>query len=363
MTTRMALKANFFNAQEFLLVEHASLQASGCRFPSGVEALRLRSDQGELVLLPFQGQQIWSAAFLGRELTMRSMFSQPYPTRNFLETFGGFMQHCGATAMGSPGPTDTHPLHGELPNAPYQKAWVVAGEDQGGAYLSLGGEYEYAMAFGEHYLAQPLVKLYAGASMAQVSMTIHNLSGRPMPLMYLFHINYRPVDGARLVYSAPTDAAHMRVRTDLPGHVRLRPGYAEFIEVLSKQPEKHLLLSPELMFDPEVVFFIDYACDSKGWAYAMQLHPDGSADLVRHQPAQLSHGVRWICRTADQDALGFEAGTAGVAGRTAEQARGNLRWLPPGESFSCNFEFGVCTPQQAGEVQRQIASILNHPGG
>jgi hypothetical protein len=189
-------------------------------------------------------------------------------------------------------------------------------------------------------------------------MDIHNLSGSPMPLMYLFHVNYRPVDGGRLVYSAPSDAAHMRVRTELPGHVRLRSGYAEFIELLRTQPEKHLLLSPELLFDPEVVFFIDYATDVDGWAYAMQLHPDGSADLVRHHPEQLSHGIRWICRTADQDALGFEAGTAGVGGRTAEQARGALRWLPPRESFACDFEFGVCTPQQAAEVQQHITSIL-----
>ena len=35
------------------------------------------------------------------------------------------------------------------------------------------------------------------------------------------------------------------------------------------------------------------------------LHPDGTADYIRHQPQELDHGVRWICRTPDQDALGM----------------------------------------------------------
>ena len=37
----------------------------------------------------------------------------------------------------------------------------------------------------------------------------------------------------------------------------------------------------------------------------MQVHPDGTADYIGHRPDQLDHGVRWICRTPDQDALGI----------------------------------------------------------
>ena len=59
----------------------------------------------------------------GRQLTMRSMFDQPQATRNYLETYGGFLIHCGFTAMGVPTKEDSHPLHGELPNAPYRQAY------------------------------------------------------------------------------------------------------------------------------------------------------------------------------------------------------------------------------------------------
>ena len=358
MEAVIELRQASFEDRDRLLVEHAGMAASGFRFDSGVAGLRLRNELGELVLLPFQGQQIWSAMFLGRALTMRSMLKQPTATQDFLQTFGGFMQYCGATAMGSPGPKDDHALHGELPNAPYSRAYLVAGEDDQGAYLGLGGEYEYVRAFGYHYLAQPMVKLHTDAALVQISLEITNLGGQPMPLMVLFHINYRPVDGARLVYSAPVDPEHMRVRTNLPGHVHTQPGYAEVIEVLRKNPEKHLVLKPGQAYDPEVVFFINYLSDLDGWAYAMQVHPDGSSDFVRHRPQQLPYGIRWICRTPDQDALGFEAGTAEVDGRTREEEKGNLRWLEAGAHFTSELEAGVCDPVETVRLEKYIAGFV-----
>ena len=142
-----------FEAKERQFIEKGELVASLFRFESGVCAMRLKNSLGELVVLPFQGQQIWSTVFRGRNLCMRSMFTQPYPTRDFLATFGGFFQHCGATATGGPGPEDTHPLHGELPNAPYQAAYLEAGEDEVGLYLALGGQYQHTVAFSYNYLA------------------------------------------------------------------------------------------------------------------------------------------------------------------------------------------------------------------
>ena len=96
------LTPEFFTERERTLVESGPLSAAGFRFDSGMCGLRLRNEVGELLLLPFQGQQIWSAEFSGRNLTMKSMFSEPRPTREYLETYGGFLLHCGATAMGVP---------------------------------------------------------------------------------------------------------------------------------------------------------------------------------------------------------------------------------------------------------------------
>lgn len=77
MPTTIFLQEAMFGPNERTLVEADTLEASIFRFESGVAAVRLRNELGELVLLPFQGQQIWSASFRGRNITMRSMFDQP----------------------------------------------------------------------------------------------------------------------------------------------------------------------------------------------------------------------------------------------------------------------------------------------
>ena len=139
----MHLGHKFFGERERTLVECGELSASAFRFESGVCEIRLGNGLGQLVMLPFQGQQIWSAEFGGRNLTMLSMFCEPRATWEYLETCGGFLLHCGATAMGVSSGKDTHPLHGELPNAPYRKAHVVIGRDGRGSYIGLGGEYQH----------------------------------------------------------------------------------------------------------------------------------------------------------------------------------------------------------------------------
>jgi hypothetical protein len=353
------LSAVQFGERERVLLRYGPLSASAFRYESGVAAVRLGNERGEAVLLPFQGQQVWSARFYGRELGMRSMFAEPRPTREYLENYGGLLLHCGLTAMGVPGPEDRHPLHGELPNAPFQRAWLFAGSDGRGQYLGLGGEYEHIVAFSHHYVARPLVRLRAGAALLEVEFAARNLKRTQMEYMYLAHINLRPVDNGRLLYSAPCAPGRVRVRRSIPAHVRVRAGYREFLEELERQPERHNVLLPELPFDPEVVLYLDYLADEEGWAHSLQVHPDGSADYVAHRPAQLPKGIRWICRTPDQDALGLVLpATAEPEGYTAESAKGNVRVLPPGGEFRCQYTFGVLSAEEASEVGRRIERLL-----
>ncbi|HEV2123974.1 MAG TPA: DUF4432 domain-containing protein, partial [Chloroflexota bacterium] len=122
--TIVHLRPELFGERERGVLEHAPFTVSAFRYDSGVAALRLKNELSEVVTLLFQGQQIWSATFGGRELTMKSMFEEPRDTGDYLQTYGGFLIHCGVTAMGVPVAGDTHPLHGELPNAPYQQAYV-----------------------------------------------------------------------------------------------------------------------------------------------------------------------------------------------------------------------------------------------
>jgi hypothetical protein len=356
--TIIHLTPEHFSERERPVLEHGSLSVSAFRFSSGVCGLRLRNDRGELVCLPFQGQQIWSAQFDGRNLTMKSMFSEPRPTREFLETFGGFLQHCGVLGVGGPSPQDTHPIHGELPNAPYQSAHIVVGQDESSDYVGLGGQYQHTVAFKCNYVAEPIVKLNAGSALFQVSMCISNLKDSPMEMMYLAHVNFKPVDNGRLVYSAVCAPEHVRVRASIPSHIKPGPGYKEFLEELRDHPEKHHVLKPGLAFDPEVVFFVDYLADAEGYAHSLQVHPTGYADYVRHRPDQLNRATRWICRTADQDAIAIvEAGTAEPEGYLAEKAKGNVKLLPPHDRFTCELLIGALTPAEAKQGEAKIEQM------
>jgi len=261
--------------------------------------------------------------------------------------------------MGCPGPQDTHPLHGELPNATYRKAFLLIGEDEKGAYIGLSGEYHHTVAFAHNYIACPEVRVYEGSTGIGVSISIKNLKNTPMELMYLAHINFRPVDRGRLVYSTPCSPENIKVRAEVPAHLKLPDGYREFLQDLSKHPEKHNLLDPGLQFDPEVVLYLDCLADEEGWAHSMQIHPDGYADFVSHRPGQLEHGIRWISRTPDQDALGLLLpATAGPEGYTAEKKKGNIKIIPGGGKVKFEMETGRLNPEDAGKMKRKIEQIL-----
>jgi len=356
----IALEKDFFQQQERNLITYGELKANLFLYPSGVHAIRLVNSRGEIIILPFQGQQVWSAIFDERELTMRSMFSVPKPTRSYLENYGGFLLHCGATAMGVPGDNDTHPLHGELPNAPYDDAYLLLGEDDRGRFVGIGGSYQHTVAFAHNYQAVPLIKLYEGQTILDVQMIITNLKRTWMELMYMAHINFQPIDNGLLHYSAKKTPETVRVRTSIPGHIHPTAGYKEFITQLAENPEKHHRLEPGLAFDPEVVFSIDYLEDEDGWAHSIQVHPDGSSDYVAHQPSVLDKGVRWISRTEDQDALGLVLpATAEPEGYSAEKTKGNIKVLGPGETFQCQMRIGRLTNSETLAVEKQIELIIN----
>jgi hypothetical protein len=357
---RVNLHADMFAADERVLVEHGAWRASTFRYRSGVAGLRVADGEREAVLLPYQGQQVWNARLGGRDLAMLSMFDQPQPTQDFLRTYGGFVVHCGVTAMGPPGPGDTHPPHGELPNAPFQSAWLELGAHGGKATVALSGSYRHTVGFNTNYVATPTAVFTEGKDRIAISLAVENRKQTPMELMYLAHINFRPIDGSELHQSALPGPDHQRVRRSVPSHVRTAAGYPELVDALGKDPSRHYKLTPGIAYDPEVVFSIDYLADPDGWAMSLQRLPDGSADFVRHRPAELRHGVRWMSRTPDQDCLGLVLpATAETDGLLAERAKGNVLMLAGRDTFRCQYEIGVLDKDDAAEAVVDIEALIS----
>jgi hypothetical protein len=81
------------------------------------------------------------------------------------------------------------------------------------------------------------------------------------------------------------------------------------------------------------------------------------------RPDQLDKRMRWICRTADEEPLGFEPATAEVEGFLAEKAKGNIKILPPKGQLHCDVDFGALSADEAKMVEERIMRVLSRGTG
>ncbi len=351
------LHDSMFGESERCLAANGVLRAFTFRYPSGVAGLRVENGAGSAILLPFQGQQIWDAGFLGRRLTMRSMFEQPLPTRDYLSTYGAFFIHCGGTSMGNPGPEDTHPLHGELPNLPYQSATLSFGEDVAGAYVELTGAGRDRKAFDHDFEARPSLRLHEGETTFRAVLEVRNLSRKPMPFLYLAHINFLPVDGGVLVDTVGDDRKDATVRQpDLP--LNSPDVVRAYHASIAENPSAHRLVRAGQPIEPELVMTMKASAGDDGWAHALQRLPDGGGDFVSYRTAELPYAVRWITRSGDQDALGLVLpATAPPDGLAAARKNGQLVWIDPGDAFRTEFHFGALDAEALEKLETTITKI------
>lgn len=350
--TILRLHPHFFMEKERAVAEWGGLTATIFRYDSGVDAIRIKNKRGEIIVLPYQGQQIWQLRFDNKDLHMKSIFDEPVPTRDYLSTYGGFFLHCGVTAVGVPSSADTHPLHGELPNAPYRNAFLTCGQDDGGRFMTIGGQYLHRVAMNHNYSADPVIKIYEDSAMLEVSMVVTNLRKVPMEVMYLGHINFRPVDNAELVYSAPIE--NVEINVNVPKHIKSSVPIEKlvaFLQELKADPAKHHKIAPEAVYDPEVVMSIKYLADSEGFAHSLQIHPDGYANYVRHRPDQMEYALRWIARNPDLDAMGLVLpANTGNGGYVAEKAAGNIKTVAAGEQMRFDMQMGLLDPEAVAKI-------------
>jgi hypothetical protein len=348
-----------FGERSRLVAAAPDLYVHAFRYASGVEGLSVTTPRLELEVLPFRGQQIWRLRIDGEDVGMRGMLAAPTAAPTLPESFGAMFYHCGLLGIAAPGPDDDHPLHGELPQAAMQAAALEIEEAPEGIRLRITGYYEHTRVFAAHYLAKPSVALTVGAATIEVAMHVTNLMGAPFRFAYLGHANFRPVDGARLHYSAPYDTAHVRVRQDVPAHLGAGPpGYRDLLAHFAANPTAHHHLAPGQAFDPEVVFLIDYMADEEGWAHSLQVHPDGRADWIAHRPDQCPRAVRWLSRTPDQDCIAIaEPTTSGIEGRTAEERAGRLAELAPGATWKATMRMGRLGPDDAVRMVAHVDRV------
>ena len=361
--TKLPLARFPFPEERFTVYENGFSLVEMEATQEDIHLLHVKSDRIQLVVLPFQGQQIWRAKIDGRDLTMKSLVTRPVLTADYLRNYGAFLVHCGATAMGGPSEKDNHPIHGELPNAPYNNAWIEVGADsEGKPFVEIHGEYFHEVAMTGSYLAHPVIRVTQGSNLVEVSMAVTNKAGRPMNVMYMGHINFMPVDDSSIVATHEWKPETMRVISNLPAHVREKatPEFLEYLDSAGRNPEVSSSVPLGQSFDPELVAEIDYVGDEHGQAHTLIVHPSGTSDYLGHDVASTPFGIRYIQRTPDHDCVGTGPSTSCVTGRAAQTEKGNFKLLAPGETFSTSFVFGALGIEETSGMKQRIENVMGN---
>lgn len=357
MQAKIILNKEYFSYDKKILFTSGELQVELFKYSTGIEAVTLKNSKGYLSLLPFMGQMVWEMEFLGHNLTMKSIFNEPeYCKHNYGETYGCFLMHCGLTAMGNPTQEDTHLPHGELPIANYKSAYVLYGEDEKGKYISLSGVYTHKYAYELDYEFSPEVRLYENSSVIDVTVNFTNHKDVPLEYFYLCHINFLPVDGAELIYTA--DPKKIIVHREVPDNYNeiLKNKTNEYIDRLNiDQSIMNVIDSKTQSYAPEIVFTCKYDSDSDGNAHTMQLLPDGYSCYVSHRPSELPFGMRWISRTEDEQALGMVLpATAEHKGYLYCKERGYEKILNKNQTVTYHIKAGILSPDESDKMKNKI---------
>lgn len=359
--TRVNFEPSFFSDRPAELLRCGDLCAVAFRYESGVCGLKLENEWSSMVVLPYMGQQIWSAEFCGRNLTQKSMFDQPLSTRKFGDNYGGLLLHCGLTNINCPGEGENYPIHGELPFACYPKAYTGIGKDGKGTYIAAGGVFVYRNSQEYNYAYSPELRLYSNSTVAEMYIDIHNRRSAALDYMFMCHINWLAVEGSRIVYSAPKDKEHILVfPTELVGDSPRAAAIREYGERLAENPLIADVLDSETQcYDPEMCTSIKYLGDAQGWGHAMEVMPDGDACYVGFDTGRLPYALRWVCRTGDEDGIGIALPTTGTSHSTRYQKeQGLYNTLAPNAHDKLRFNFGYLSREQALEMEVHINHIL-----
>ncbi len=349
---KLNLQKSFFADTKEKLLEYGEFEVSAFRYASGVEALSIKNSRCSFIFLPFLGQQIWHYCVDGRELSMQTNIKEPLVPKQYLENYGGFLYHCGIISMGAP--DSDHPQHGEIPNAEYKSAYIECGEDEGGKYIALGGELVHEVAFVRGYRFRPEIKIYEGTALFKINIEIENTRPYTLDYMYLCHINFAPIDGAKLITSAKYDAEHITIYNTVQD--------AALLDYIARL-EKDLTIMDNVgesgqVYDPELCFGIKYESDENNRAYTMQ-YTDSGACFVSHPVDYLPYSIRWISRTKGEQAMGMVLPATGEhLGYKNAVEKGQLKQVAPNSKVSFYMEAGYVDKEKADAVKEKIVSLV-----
>lgn len=296
---KINLREEFFTEKEFVIAENKTLKATAFRYSTGVAALKIENEKGYFIILPFMGQQIWRVNFQGRDLTMKTTFDEPVYGVSYLQTYGGFLYHCGISSVGAP--DEKHLQHGEIPNIKYKDAYIITDEDENGTFITVGGCLDFNIGFTKRFLFKPTCTLYENSTIINVNSELKNMRSAPMEYAYLCHVNFAPIDDAKLYYNAKLKTVHKNIPEQMSEDKKTK--LKTFMDNLEKDIHIGDVVGlPEQIYEPEICFTMMYE-GAEG--HTLQYKENEGACYVKHDVQTMPYAIRWVSRTDHEDAMGM----------------------------------------------------------
>uniref|UniRef100_UPI000B08E462 DUF4432 family protein n=1 Tax=Endozoicomonas ascidiicola TaxID=1698521 RepID=UPI000B08E462 len=214
--------------------------------------------------------------------------------------------------------------------------WLTVSDDE----VTIHGDYEYVMGFGDHYLASPSVTMRSGRPEMDIVMSVTNLASVDMPLQYMCHTNYAYVPGAEFKQNIAEEA--IKLRETIPAHVKPTEQWLAYNEQLKTNPTALNTLNQPEMYDPEIVFFMDELPKYADEAQFEMVAPDGTTFFSRFNTHELPYATRWILHNGDQKVAAFVLpATCRPEGHIAAKNSGTLISLASGATKSFRITTGL----------------------
>lgn len=113
------------------------------------------------------------------------------------------------------------------------------------------------------------------------------------------------------------------------------------------------------VFYPELCVNIKYSADESNMAHSMQVLKDGSACYVAFDRRRLPYGLRWYCKSSEENGLGFCLPTTGSNESTGKnREKGLFNTIKAYEEDNLYFKFGYISKSEADCIAYKINKIL-----
>lgn len=357
-TKRIYINKNMFQDRESILLEYKDLTILTFLFPSGVEGLKVKNNNLEFDLLPYKGHQIWNFKINGENVTQKSIFPYPLDTDIFGDNYGGFLYHCGLTNINGAGDGEYYPLHGELPFAKYDKNYIELGSDSIGEFVKICGEFIYRNSQDYFYKYCPKLTIRENSTILEMNIDIENKRLNDLKYMFMCHMNWHGIDGSEFIYCADKENVNPEIVEAWDDSERAKK-LEQFSKLANEDSSLIDILDSERQFlNPEYCVNIKYNSDENGFAHAIMKRPDNKSFYVSFDTENLPYGLRWFCRTGDEDGVGFCLPTTGTNHSTKVQMKnGTFNILKGKSSTHLHYYFGMLGEKETNEMINYIKKI------